>query len=573
MNYLRDLIHRLRSGESERRIACDLGISRITVHKYHQLAQQLGYLDPGRRCLTMPPFWPHWGLPHSHRVWGHRSKRTVIRCCAFLDQGVEMTAIHARLRDDYGYRGGYSSVRRFVHRICPPEPEAIVRVHTAPGEEAQVDFGPVGSLYDPASGRLRPAYVFVATLSFSRHQYAELVFDQKIPTWIGLHRRAFESWGGVPHRLVPDNLKAAVLQVLVDDPVLGEAYRRMAQHYGFVISPTRPGTPQHKGKVENGIHYVQRNFLAGQAFTDIDLANQRLAVWVREVAGTRRHGTTHQAPLQLFAQQEQAALLPLPAEPFTLCEIKPVKVHPDCHVTIDGSYYSVPYRYVGQTLDAYVGERVVQLFQGQAWSAPMNGPCSRGRGRPGWSTTPPDKAAYLERTPERCRQIARRIGPATSQVADTLLAERPLDRLRSVQAILRLEETVGAERLEAACARALYFGPVSYRRIKEILNAALDREPLPEATDCCPAASRSPLPARAQSSLLPARWRSHDDPSPAAQAAPARALRHGPHPRRACRAGHREPPGAHRVPGPAAGRRAGTSQPATPEPPLRRVGL
>ena len=480
MDYLRDLIHRLRSGESERRIARDLAISRVTVHKYHQTAEQLGYLDPGVPLPDDAALLAALGpAPQPPRVAStvEPHRETVLR---LLDQGVEIAAIHARLRDDHGYRGGYSSVRRFVHHICPREPEAIVRVQTTPGEEAQVDFGPVGPLYDPASGRLRPAYVFVATLSFSRHQYAELVFDQKTPTWIALHRRAFESWGGVPHRIVPDNLKAAVLQALVDDTVLGEAYRRMAQHYGFVISPTRPRTPQHKGKVENGIHYVQRNFLAGQDFADIHVANRRLVVWVREVAGTRRHGTTHQAPLHLFAQQEKSALLPLPPEPFTLCEIKPVKVHPDCHVTIAGSFYSVPYRYIGQTLDAHIGERVVQLFHGTTLVSTHARAQQAGTRQTHLEHYPRDKAAYLERTPERCRQIAGRIGPAASQVTETLLAERPLDRLRSVQAILRLEETVGAERLEAACARAIYFGPISYRRIKEILNAALDREPLPD---------------------------------------------------------------------------------------------
>ncbi len=118
--------------------------------------------------------------------------------------------------------------------------------------------------------------MFVATFCYSRHQYAELVFDQKVITWIGLHRRAFEYFGGVPRRVVPDNLKAAVVKVLVHDAVLGEAYRQMALHYGFLISPTRPYTPRHKGKVENGVHYVQRNFMAGQDFADIDCANQHL---------------------------------------------------------------------------------------------------------------------------------------------------------------------------------------------------------------------------------------------------------------------------------------------------------
>jgi transposase len=481
MNYLRDLIHRLRAGESERRISRDLRISRITVHRYHEVARERGFLKPGSP------------MPEDHAVAAAlgeppRLPRTMSTLEPYaqvvqqlLDQQVEMAAIFQRLRDDHGYSGSYSSVRRYVHRLRPAEPEAVVRVHTAPGEEAQVDFGPVGKLYDPASQRLRPAYAFVATLSYSRHQYAEIVFDQKVPTWIGLHRRAFQSWGGIPRRIVPDNLKAAVAQALIYDPVLGEAYRRMAQHYGFVISPTRPHTARHKGKVENGVHYLQRNFMAGQDFADIRAANQRLPIWVKEIAGTRNHGTTHQPPLRLFLDHEQAALLPLPGEAFTLCEIRPVKVHPDCHVVIAGSYYSVSYRYVGRTLDAHVGEGIVQLYSGQELVASHE----RSLGPGEWHTRlehyPAAKAAYLERTPERCRQLGGQVGPSTQQVVETLLAERPLDRLRAVQAILRLEETVGRTRLEAACARALCFGDVRYRRIKQILNAALDQEPLPQA--------------------------------------------------------------------------------------------
>lgn len=134
-------------------------------------------------------------------------------------------------------------------------------------------------MYDPATDRLRPAYAFVATLSYSRHQYAELVFDQKVSTWIALHRRAFASWGGVPRRIVPDNLKAGVAQALVHDPVLGEAYRRMAQHYGFLISPTKPHTARHKGKVENGVHYLQRNFMAGQPALAAGQGTLRTSMW------------------------------------------------------------------------------------------------------------------------------------------------------------------------------------------------------------------------------------------------------------------------------------------------------
>jgi hypothetical protein len=164
-----------------------------------------------------------------------------------------------------------------------------------------------------------------------------------------------------------------------------------------------------------------------------------------------------------------------------LCEIKPVKVHPDCHVTIAGSYYSVPYRYIGQTLEAYLSERVVELYHGTDLVATHVRCTTPGQWQTRLDDYPPAKADYLKRTPDHCRQVAGRIGPATQSVVETLLNERPLDRLRAVQAILRLEESVGRQRLEAACARAAYYGDLRYRRIKDILNAALDREPLPVA--------------------------------------------------------------------------------------------
>jgi len=485
MNRLRDLINRLRSGESERRIARDMGISRTTVRKYRERAEPLGYLRPDQALPDDATLRSAFGselVPRPAASTVEPYREVVQR---LVDQGVEMAAIFQRLSETE-YTGSYSAVRRYVRRLRPHTPEAIVRVHTAPGEEVQVDFGSVGPLYDPGQGHPRSAYVFVATLCYSRHQYAEVVFDQKIPTWIGLHRRAFESFGGVPRRVVPDNLKPAVLQTLVYDPVLGEAYRRMGLHYGFLISPTGPGRPEHKGKVESGVHYVQRNFMAGQRFVDSLAANQHLKVWVTDVAGTRVHGTTHQAPLKLFNEHERAALLPLPAEPFTLCEIKPVKVHPDCHVTLAGSFYSVPYRYIGRALEAYVGERVVEIYQGTTLLATHVRCTEPGQWRTRLDDYPPDKVQYLMRTPAYCRQIAAKIGPSTVQVVETLLSERPLDRLRAVQGILKLEETVGRQRLEAACARALFYGDVRYRRIRDILNAALDREPLPEAPAATP---------------------------------------------------------------------------------------
>ena len=490
MHYLRDLIHRLRLGQSERSIARDLHLSRQTVSKYRELARGGGYLDGGGELPDVATLTALLGPPPALP----RTPSTVEPYEAVVEElfaaGVEMVTIFDRLRER-GYPGSYSAVRRFVHRRHPRTDAAVVRMHTAPGEEAQVDFGSAGPFLDPSSGRLRPASVFVMTLSYSRHQYAELVFDQKIPTWLACHRHAFEWFGGVPQRVVPDNLKAAVLEAALYDPVLGEPYRRMAQHYGFLVSPTRPRTPEHKGKVENGVHFVKRSFLAGQEFADVRDANRRLRAWINERAGTRDHGTTHRPPLALFHAVEQPALLPLPAEPFALVETRRVKLHPDCHVVIDGSYYSAPAEHLGKQLDAYIFERVVQLFLGVELIATHPRALRKGE----WQTRnehyPPHKAAYLTKTPSYCRQLAVHIGPSTRGVVEQLLAERPLDRLRAVQAILRLTETVGRSRLEAACRRALFFGEaLSYRRIKQILDAALDSEPLPAPAPERPAQMR-----------------------------------------------------------------------------------
>ena len=312
MNIYTEIIYRLRAEESERSISRDLGISRPTVHKYKLKALLEGYLDhqrelPGSEEIAaslgpapQPPKFPSTVEEHRETVQ------------KYLEQGLEMTAIFQRLREDHGYQGSYSAVRRFVHRVQPAEKEAFVRVHSEPGEELQVDFGSIGPIYDPKAGKMRKGYVFVATLGYSRHQYAEIVCDQKINTWLGLHQRALAFFGGVPRRVVLDNLKAAVIKALVLDPILGEAYRKLAQHYHFLISPNRPGTPRHKGKVENGVNYVKRNFFAGQEFVDLERANLRLKAWVMETAGVREHGTTHQAPLKLFREFEQAALQALP---------------------------------------------------------------------------------------------------------------------------------------------------------------------------------------------------------------------------------------------------------------------
>jgi len=387
-----------------------------------------------------------------------------------------MATIHSRLVREHGYSGSYSSVKRFVRRLRPNEPQVCLRIETPPGREAQVDFGGVGKIRDRATGKMRQSYCFVMTLSWSRHQYAELVFDQKMETWIGCHRRAFEFFGGVPEEIVVDNLKAAVLKADLDNPTLSVPYTHLARHYGFLVHPCRVRTPEHKGKVENGVRYVQRSFVAGRQFVDLEEANRMLLEWVINEAGVRDHGTTHEAPLKRFAEIEASSLIELPHEPFELVRVAVCTVARDTFIALDGSYYQAPYKLVGRKLDVYVYERTVQIYDGVELLVTHERASQKGQRLRRDEFWPPEKSLYLTRPRSECSYLASLVGPKCSELVAGLLSERPLDKLRSVHGVLRLGEKHGNARLESACARAIHYGDPSYVRVKKILEAGLDRE-------------------------------------------------------------------------------------------------
>lgn len=395
MRLIHDVLFRLRSGQSERAIADDLGHSRVTVHRYHLLGKEKGYLDPSAALPDPETLLAELGPPPPTpcAVSTVEPYRKTVE--ALGKSGVEGVAIYQRLVEDHGYTGSYSSIRRFMRRVRPGETEVFVRIETPTGRQAQVDFGSIGKLKDPKSGELRAAYSFVMTLSYSRHQYART--GQSMPTWIGLpirarnagHRRAFESFAGAPREIVLDNLKAGVIVAALEDTVLSDGYRQMAQRYGVLIHPCRPRTPEHKGKVESGVHYVERNFVAGRTLADIADANRQVLIWITEVAGARDHGTTHEAPLARFKAREQAALLPLPAEPFALLSVRPLKVHSDCHVRLEKSYYSAPH--TAARTGVYLFETTVQLYDGLTPVRATRAPPSPVPFERGWSTTRPTR--------------------------------------------------------------------------------------------------------------------------------------------------------------------------------------
>jgi transposase len=477
---IREMLRRLRQGESNRAVARDMRVDRKTVRRYRIWAaeQELleGPLPPLGELHQLLEETMSSPLPPQNTSSVEPYREVVVK---LRKGGVEIAAIHERLKER-GYVGSYSSVYRFVRKLEPLTPDVTVRVETKPGEEAQVDFGYAGRMIDPETGEARKTWAFVMTLSWSRHQYVEFVFDQKVGTWLRLHRNALAFFGGVPERIVLDNLKAGIARVCLNEPQAQQSYRECAEHYGFLIAPCRPRTPKHKGKVEQGgVHYVKRNFLGGRKPTTIAQANRDVLRWTQTTAGQRVHGTTKEQPLARF-EIERQTLRPLPGTPYDLAVWKQVKLHRDCYLVFDHAYYSAPFRLVGQQLWVRGGTQEVQIYTADYKLVAIHTRAQRpGRRLTNLDHLPAQKVPGLILTRDGCRQQASEIGPATREVVDRLLDHRPEDRLRTAGRLLRLGERFDPQRLETACARALRFDDPAYMTVKRILEQGLDREELP----------------------------------------------------------------------------------------------
>jgi len=482
VHQVQEIVHRLRKKQSERSIARDLGCSRDTVRRYARVAQERGFLEDSAplpsledlEAASAPLF-----VARCSNVSSVEPYREVVK--KLLEGQVEVMAIHRKLSRNHGYTGSYGSVLRFVRSIAPFAPEVVARVETEAGKQAQVDFGTVGKMWDQAKKRLRTAYCFVMTLCWSRHMYVRFVFDQRIPTWLECHRLAFEAFGGVPEEIVIDNLKAAVLQASLTDPVLSLPYSRAARHYGFLVHPCRPRTPEHKGKVESGVHYVKRNFMPSEVPVDVNDANKKVCVWVSEEVGLRIHGTTRERPMARFLETERGALMPVPVAPFDLEEVVRATLHRDCHVQVRYAYYSAPYTLIGSVLDVYIFSHTVQIFDGVTLITTHERAQYKGQRITRPEHYPPEKSLYLTRTRSWCLDKASGIGPRCQEIVSHLFSAGPLDKLRAVQGIIALSDKYAAARVEGACDRALHFGDPSCRRVKAILAAGTDLEPLEKA--------------------------------------------------------------------------------------------
>jgi transposase len=492
---IRETIRTLhRQGLSRRRIAEQLGINRETVARYLRLPEpdpKPAIAPTGSRQAddapkpaiapigsaelndapdpALAPTGPGTVPPSrsSGRVSGCEAWRELITTKA--GRGLSAQRIYQDLVADHGYSGSYYSIRRFLHRLEQTHDFPFRRIECDPGDEAQVDFGTGAPLVGP-DGKRKKTHVLRVVLSHSRKGYSAAVSRQTTDDFLRCLEDAFRHFGGVPRRLVLDNLKAAVTKADWFDPELNPKVRSFAEHYGTVFLPTRPYAPRHKGKVERGVDYVQENALKGRTFTGLEEQNRFLRDWELTVADTRVHGTTRRHVGKHFTEVERPALLPLPLESFPSFREARRTVHRDGHVEVEHAYYSVPPEYLARQVWVRWDARLVRIFNSRMEQLEIHPRQEPGRFSTRSAHIASEKVSGVERGAAWQLARVRRLGPHSTRWAEGVVAARGVEAVRVLMGLLSLAERHPVAAIERACGIASDYGAYRLRTVRALID-------------------------------------------------------------------------------------------------------
>ena len=386
---------------------------------------------------------------------------------AELAKGRNAMAIWQDLVDGHGFPGRYASVKRFVRKLCGSSaPEARVVIETAPGEEAQVDYGTGPMVRDPQSGKYRRTRLFVLTLGHSRKSVRLLVFRSSSRVWAELHEKAFRRLGGVTRVVVLDNLREGVITPDIYDATLNPLYRDVLKHYGAVALPCRVRDPDRKGKVESGVGHAQKTPLKGQRFESLEQAQAYLDHWEERWADTRIHGTTKRQVAAMFAE-EKPALLPLPVEPFRYYLYGERTVHLDGCVEVEAAYYGAPPGWIGRRVHVQWNEAHVRLID------PLSGQLLREHLRQQRGRHRIQEQDRPTRTPSSTQQLLRRAetaGPHIGALCQAMHQTLGEEAVRRILGVLNLTKKYGVASTDEACALGLETRASHYHFVRRYLE-------------------------------------------------------------------------------------------------------
>jgi transposase len=336
-------------------------------------------------------------------------------------------------------------------------------------------------LTDRHTGEICDTQIFVASLGASSYTYAVATLTQSIPDWIAAHVRAFAFFGGVPQLLVCDNLKTAVTAPCRYEPTVQRTYEEMAAHYGCAVLPARVLKPRDKAKVESAVQGVEERLLAplrNRQFFGLADINQALRALLEELNHKKMQGK-EESRAQLFALLDSPALRPLPVRSYSLGLWSRARVNIDYHIVFDYRYYSVPYALLQQEVEVRATPTILEIFhRGQRVASHL-----RKAQKYGVSTHPEHMPEahrrHAEWSSERLLACVAKSGPAMKEVAEAILHSRahPEQGFRACLGLIRLSESYGTQRAEAACKKALALCAPNYKSVKAILQNGMDLLP------------------------------------------------------------------------------------------------
>lgn len=482
-----EILRQWQAGASLRGLSRITGLSRTTVRKYVQAAETCGLMRDGP-----PPTENQLVTLVRMNVAGPRqvkvpTEETVTPWADRIREWVQVERLQiTRIQELLGQQGcsvSYTSLRRFLsRRQWLPGNRSTVRLpDTDPGEVAEMDFGRLGLMLDPDSGRQRVVWALVVVLCYSRHSFVWPLFRQQLTDVTEGLDEAWAFFGGVPRRLVLDNFPTAVAGPDALNPRLTRGFLEYSQHRGFLADPARVRHPKDKPKVERGVSYVRERFFKGGSFRDLADSRLQARKWCLEVAGQRIHGTTRRLPLVVFQEEEQSTLLHWDGEPYDVPDWHTAVVHPDHHIAYRYALYSVPSSTClpGIKLEVRGDRKLVRLYH-RGILVKVHPRQPRGGRSTDPADYPPEVTAYTGRFPEHLQRQSAQLGAAVGAFAGKLLGgPLPWAKIRQAQKLLRLGERYTSARLDAACQKALAVDLIDVRRVERILIQALEEEVLP----------------------------------------------------------------------------------------------
>jgi transposase len=370
-----------------------------------------------------------------------------------LAEHPEMTAtrLHKEIQKQ-GYTLSVQQLRRYVARVRVPRSRKVyLRVEVEPGEQAQVDWGSFGTMRVGATQR--PLSAFMMVLSWSRALYVDFSLDQKLDTFLRMHQRALQFFGGVPRQVLYDNLKSVVLHHIGTTVQFNPRFLLFAGHYLFepVAAPVR--YPEAKGRVENAIKYLRQSFFYGRSFGSLVDLRAQAAAWRDETANTRLHRTTRERPDERL-RVERTRLHPLPARPYDADLVVPTIVTKEARVHLDANTYSVPHQFAGKSVHVRADDHTVRVFFERTEIARHVRCWDRRRA----IEDPAHREALLERRPAARGPSRRdRIAGLAPECRLYLqeIARRRIDLDSEIRKLVRLVERYGETEVAGGMARAL----------------------------------------------------------------------------------------------------------------------